>query len=439
MRWMGWVLMVSGFGCVPSASLPQTETDPALHAPCDTPEVAYDGIDQDCDGQDLLDADGDGYDADFMGGQDCNDQDVRVHPDAEEIFYDGVDQDCAGDDDYDADGDGSHVDDDCDDRDASAYPGAEEVFYDGVDQACDGGDDYDRDADGVVFPADCDDTDPLVHPGAEEVFYDGIDGACDGGNDYDADRDGDESDAYGGTDCDDDDASVDGTDSDDDGFSTCTGDCDDTRSGFAPDQEDLCGDGVDQDCSGTADQGCVVEDMVVGRTYGLAMADVVAEPDLLILLGAFGYAIVFQVTDHDPDLSTIGVSVGSSSALGGLWTPDCSTLIEPEQAEFSADPVFQLGPLDYTMTYDWQDYDVEDFVVIGQFSGDGEAITGLVVAGRFDMRALESTVPAACALFATLGYGCEECRDGELMCLPFTGVAEEAPWLSEIDLDETCG
>lgn len=439
MRWMGWAWVAVVAGCASTTAVKDVELETTVHAPCDTPEVAYDGIDQDCDGADLLDADGDGFDADFLGGEDCDDQNVHIHPGAEEIFYDGVDQDCAGDDDFDADGDGAHVDDDCDDRDASAYPGAEEIFYDGVDQACDGGDDYDQDSDGVVVPADCDDTDPEVHPGAEEVFYDGVDGACDGGDDYDQDRDGDRADAHGGTDCDDEDATIDGVDVDGDGFSTCTGDCDDERAGFAPDQEDVCGDGIDQDCSGAADQGCLVEDAVVGRTYGLTFSDVVAEPDLLTVLGAFGYAIVFEVTDYDAVRGTLGVRIGSASETGTLWDPDCSTLIGPEPAEFSGDPVFQLGPIDYTMTYEGQDYVVEDFVVIGQFSGDGEFITDLVVAGRFDMRPLAVTLPGACELFDALGYPCEACEDGVPMCLPFTGVADEARWLPEIDLTDECG
>ena len=79
-------------------------------------EVAHDGIDQDCDGVDLLDGDGDGYEG--GDGPDCDDTDPDVHPDAEEIWYDGVDQDCDGNDD-DRDGDGVPYTVDCDDDDAA--------------------------------------------------------------------------------------------------------------------------------------------------------------------------------------------------------------------------------------------------------------------------------------------------------------------------------
>ena len=58
-------------------------------------EVPYDGIDQDCDGADLIDVDGDGYPALLVGGFDCDDEDTAVYPNATETWEDGfVDNDC---------------------------------------------------------------------------------------------------------------------------------------------------------------------------------------------------------------------------------------------------------------------------------------------------------------------------------------------------------
>ncbi len=110
-------------------------------------EVADDGIDQDCDGSDLVtpdpDADGDG----FTASADCDDTDAAINPDAVEILDNSVDEDCSG--------------------VADMTPTATDVDGDGYDAIADGG-------------TDCDDTDATVNPGATEVSLDGVDNNCDG-------------------------------------------------------------------------------------------------------------------------------------------------------------------------------------------------------------------------------------------------------------------
>ena len=155
-------------------------------------EIWYDGIDQDCDGNDD-DQDDDGWGIE----DDCDEGNPYVNPGATEVWYDGVDQDCSGGSDYDYDGDGydseSYHGDDCDDADAAVYPGAPDDPYDGVIHDCDASDEYDADGDGFDSHAhggdDCDDASSQVHPGATEIWYDGIDQDCDG-NDDDQDGDG---------------------------------------------------------------------------------------------------------------------------------------------------------------------------------------------------------------------------------------------------------
>ncbi len=137
-----------------------------------------DGVDQDCDGTEIcyadVDADGAGGDgpsvsfdllcdapgeADFAS--DCDDTNGFSNPDAAEVPADGVDQDCDGEElcfrDLDQDGYGSTTTapsealdcrdpgtstlaTDCDDTDGDAHPAAVEVAGDGVDQDCDGAD-----------------------------------------------------------------------------------------------------------------------------------------------------------------------------------------------------------------------------------------------------------------------------------------------------------
>ena len=66
----------------------------------------------------------------------------------------------------------------------------------------------DTDGDGFDNWIDCDDGNPDTHPTATDTFYDGINSDCLSGSDFDADGDGEDSDAYGGIDCDDTDAAV---------------------------------------------------------------------------------------------------------------------------------------------------------------------------------------------------------------------------------------
>jgi hypothetical protein len=242
-------------------------------------EVAYDGIDQDCDGFDLTDIDGDGYDSDLVGGDDCDDTNIAINPGAIDLPYDGIDQDCSGTDAIDLDGDGWEgglSGTDCNDNNAAVNPAATEIPYNNIDEDCSGADLTDVDGDGhpaiSVGGDDCDDNAFMVYPGAPEVPYDGIDQDCNGSDLLDADGDGFEGLSVGGTDCDDANPSVfpgapevpydgvdqdcSGTDWDDvdgDGFAGLSaggGDCNDNDPSAFPGAVDVPYDGVDQDCSG---------------------------------------------------------------------------------------------------------------------------------------------------------------------------------------------
>jgi hypothetical protein len=260
-------------------------------------DTGVDDVDQDCDGVDGPDADADGYAAAAAGGADCDDVDSAVHPGVQDLAMDGTDDDCDGADgeDFvvtlpeDLDGDG-HTDtafggDDCDDADRTVNPDALEAC-DGVDNDCDGLSDDDdlvpselrttwyRDADDDGWGArdvtqrtcaaprgyvaqvdDCDDASAGTNPGATEVC-DGIDNDCDGYLDssdrdiapnalqvyyFDVDGDG-----FG-----------DGTEplyscAVPDGFVSDGGDCDDRDVAVNPAAPETC-DGADNDCDGAVD------------------------------------------------------------------------------------------------------------------------------------------------------------------------------------------
>ena len=235
---------------------------------------ACNGVDDDCDGiTDEVDGDHDGYvDAGcltYTGDQalagDCDDHDSARHPGQLEVCGDVVDNNCSGyADDKDADGDG-HVDaacpanqnpaypaDDCRDDLPDAHPGVGEICN-SVDDDCDGVvDDVDRDGDGFAdgscgsyagdpaFGGDCND-DPTaggngVHPGAPEVCN-GVDDDCDGWMDNkDDDKDGHVDSACLAS-----------------AIPWPTDDCDDGNPNRHPGLKELCGDGVDNDCSGYVD------------------------------------------------------------------------------------------------------------------------------------------------------------------------------------------
>lgn len=190
------------------------------------PEVADDGVDQDCSGADTVtcrvDGDRDGYgsaavalaaDGDCLDlgesdvSTDCDDADAGRNPGELEIPGDGIDQDCTGADLVecwsDGDGDGfgdesaptlpaadgdcldageSSVGGDCDDGDPAVSPVSADVWGDGVDADCDGIDGVDLDGDGYAAGfsggPDCDDDDPDVNPGATES-RNGADDDCD--------------------------------------------------------------------------------------------------------------------------------------------------------------------------------------------------------------------------------------------------------------------
>ena len=242
-----------------------------------------------CDASLVGDLDGDGYQAAFLGGRDCDDDDASIHPGADELC-DDVDNDCDDDVDEnpteggatfyaDADGDGfgdpdttatrceadeDWVEDatDCDDSDPTST--AEGTFYADADD--DGYGDPDSATTACSAPSghvedrtDCDDGDPDIHPGATEVCDgEGADEDCNGfvnEDDTGVDPDGlvtyyadDDDDGYGDSSITTESCSA------PEGYASLGGDCATDDPDIHPGATEVCDEAdVDEDCDGFAD------------------------------------------------------------------------------------------------------------------------------------------------------------------------------------------
>ncbi|MBW1809918.1 MAG: lamin tail domain-containing protein, partial [Deltaproteobacteria bacterium] len=173
-------------------------------------EICGDTIDQDCNGVDLqcgcADSDQDGYEDSSCGGSDCDDGNAEINPGQDEICDDSIDNDCdndtdgadsdcavCADDDQDSFEDAACGGEDCDDSNAAVNPDADEICDDSIDNDCDGDTDTDddqcaacQDSDNDSFlddacgGSDCDDSNAAINPDAAEICDDNIDNDCDG-------------------------------------------------------------------------------------------------------------------------------------------------------------------------------------------------------------------------------------------------------------------
>ncbi len=184
------------------------------------------------------DVDGDGYDDVAWGGDDCDDSAANVNPGTSEVCN-GIDDDCDGTADGPSSVDAGTWWTDGDD-DGYGDAGSPQVACSQPTGTVDNSD-------------DCDDGTGLASPLGTEVCDDGLDNDCSG--------DADGPDAV--------DALTWYADMDTDGFGdsndmlvACTapaqtssvgGDCDDNEELARPDGTEVCGDGIDNDCSGDAD------------------------------------------------------------------------------------------------------------------------------------------------------------------------------------------
>ncbi|MEL6341703.1 MAG: putative metal-binding motif-containing protein [Myxococcota bacterium] len=256
----------------------------------------------------------------------------------------------------DADGDGFQDEDDCEPDDDTIFPGAEETC-DQIDNNCDGQIDeglaavWQRDADndryGVLEGAtchrqdgfikrgdgklDCDDDDRMINPNAAEAC-DGVDNNCDGVVDEGLMR----RPAYRDVDGDgvgDDGAMAERCETElPEGWVALSGDCDDANAEISPLVDELCFDGIDNDCDGLFDEdGCTLVmvqlhsgtdrpeyslgalQRLAGDHNGDGHADILigdSDDEVRLLYGPFG---------HDRAMDVDAVSFAFSPAEEGFY------------------------------------------------------------------------------------------------------------------------
>ncbi|HAU66177.1 TPA: hypothetical protein DCW61_02405 [Candidatus Uhrbacteria bacterium] len=199
---------------------------------------------------------------------DCDDGDPQINPDGTEICNDGIDQDCNGITD-DATGSQTWYAD----SDGDGYGNASQSFT-----TC-----LLNPTGYVADNTDCNDTKPDINPGAAEACKDGVDNNCNGQIDETSVtstwyKDGD-GDGYGTTaetiqDC-----------APSTGYVGNSTDCDDVDASIHPGVDELCKDGIDNNCDGSpneceltgvmslADSDAIIRGTETGSYTGVSLAN----------------------------------------------------------------------------------------------------------------------------------------------------------------------
>ncbi len=242
-------------------------------------------------------------------GDDCNDADASVNPDATEICDDGIDNDCA-----------NGVDDGC-----SAGGGVKPTWYRDSDSDGYGDINSTREANRqprgyVADSSDCNDNDSSVNPGASEIPDNGTDDDCSGADTVtcivDADQDG-----YGTT-LATTTMAIDGSCDAADSESASSDDCNDANSLINPGATEIPDNGTDDDCSGADTVACIVDADQDG--YGTTLATTTMASD-----GSCDTAESESTTSDDCNDGVSAINPGEAEIYGDPIDQNCDGDIGP--------------------------------------------------------------------------------------------------------------
>jgi hypothetical protein len=442
------------------------DTDATVHPMA--VEMMADGIDQDCDGEELcyLDADDDGYGVETMTTitADAGTFDCDVAANASSTWDDCDDTDAAinlGEMTMyvDADGDGygsdimtSSCDEnatmntgDCDDSVASINPSSTDVVGDGIDQNCDTIDGTDGDGDGYASTAsggdDCEDADASINPAALTMYAD-ADG--DGfGSDTMMVSECDENATMDDSDCDDmDDNTFPGaaylqsadtclTDADGDGWSTTASTC------YSIDMMDSYGDGWNGNEIAVYEDGMLMAEFTLDDGFDGSDAYCGSEGSMLefnFVSGSFTYEIGFMLTAPDgtvlldemsPSYSNGDLMTSTMTIAGSFDCDDSVASINPNATDIVGDGIDQNcddvdgtdidGDGDASMASGGMDCDDMDAMVDSMTDADGDGTTCTTDCDDMDVE----SYPGA---FDQPGDGIDQdCSGGDANYIPYIG------------------
>ncbi len=166
---------------------------------------------------------------------------------------------------------------------------------------------------------------------------------------------------------------------------------------------------------------------LLGRTYVFTLADAdITEPAILeqfddALLTA---PLLFGVMAADETSITFEGALGDVDDLSQV--EDQPTWPFPA-GDFTAQPYFVASSDRINIKYGDTDIPINDFVLTGTFAADGLTIQQGHVTGLADTRNMgpligqSDTPTATCKFVEELGVYCQDCPDGEEVCLHITG------------------